>query len=406
MTDTQWINKHRPESFSDLQGNNSAIDRLKDWAGSFPDDRKPRLLVGPPGTGKTSTVEVIADWLDYDLVEMNASSARKREDVEQMARLITNTGATGERRIVLLDEVDSWHGSTDLKPLYDALDKPANIVFATCNDKWETPSGLTNRCDIEDFKLGKRSRKAKLKKVAEAEDVEMDDEMLESLAERPDLRSAINDLQVYAEAGEAPEDDREWEMSEWDMVDNLLTGTPERGDNRPSDVLLWIDENASKDLRGLELAWTHEALSRLDVAIMQDKRAADAIADTIPELRLTEPYRDDGIGRDKEFPEWFRHHSPSASGGSAEAKLYRALSNYETGEVGLLSNYTRFRETILPDLQALDEEDRHELILSHGLSPEEYEALDISKAEHQAWREEETPTEGDGLSRTEDASAW
>lgn len=406
-SDESWIDKYRPTTFSEIQGNNAAIDRLHDWAKAFPADTTPRLLVGPPGTGKTTTVEVIADSLNLQVVEMNASSARKSDDVEEMAALARNRTADGERRVVLLDEVDSWHHAANKRPLYDALDSPANLVFCTANDKWETPSALVTRCEVETFKLGTRSIKAKLKDIRDAEDLPIDDDALGELAaQSPDLRTAINDLQAFGDAPDLLSADREWEVSEWDMVDSLMTGGTERGDLNPQEILMWLDENLSKDWRGLELAWGHEALSRLDVAIMQDKRAAEAIADTLPALRLTEPYYDDHIGRKKSFPEWFRHSSPKASGGSAEAKLYRALTNYDSGEFSLGCSYSHFREIHLPTLRDLSEEERFELILAHGLGPEEYEALDVTEAAYTDWLEVQPPEKGDGLTRTEDASAW
>jgi replication factor C large subunit len=194
--DAAWVDRYRPTSFDELQGNNSSISRLKEWAEGFPDDRTPRLLAGEPGTGKTSTVEVIADWLDLQLLELNASDDRDKAAVAEMAAAIQSTGATGERRLVLLDECDSWSHATNLRPLYDALEAPANLVVATCNDEYNTPDGITNRCEVEEFKLQARSVKAKLKKVAAAEGLDLDDGMLDRLADRPDLRSAINDLQT------------------------------------------------------------------------------------------------------------------------------------------------------------------------------------------------------------------
>jgi replication factor C large subunit len=286
------------------------------------------------------------------------------------------------------------------------LDNPGNIVFATCNDKWEVPNGLVRRCDVVSFSLGVRSRKAKLRDIADAEDLDLDSDVIASFAERPDLRSAINDLQVFAEQGDIPDDAREWEVSEFDAVDNMMTGSAERGEMPPSDVVFWMDENISKDWRGLELAWGYEALSRADTAMMLDKRATEAILDTLPDLRITEPYYDDGIGRKKEFPEWFRHSQPNPTGGSDEACLYRALKNYESGEPGLMGSFALFREHTLPRLQALDQTEKHELILEHRLSPDEYAALDVTEAQHTDWLETDAPEQGDGLQKTDSAAMW
>jgi hypothetical protein len=186
----------------------------------------------------------------------------------------------------------------------------------------------------------------------------------------------------------------------------MLTGTAEYGDHGPNEVLLWLDENVKHDWRGLELAWGYEALARLDTALMRDKRAAEAIMDTFPELRLTEPYYGDHIGRSKAFPEWCRHGKPKPTGGSAEARLYRALKGFEDGRFTFAGDYNRFRNSILPRLQELPLEDRCALILSHGLDADAYAALDVTRSQYEDWREADAPTEGDGLSYTQDAAGW
>lgn len=414
MTEHQpWIDKYAPDSFDEIQGNNSAIDSLKNWAENFPADREAQLLEGPPGVGKSTTAEIIADWLDLQMVELNASEARRAKGVERAAAAVSNTTAEGERRLVLLDEADSWHHATDKTPLYDALDDPANPTIITVNDKYETPQALLSRANVVDFSLGKRSRKAKLKKLRDAEDLDTPDSMLDTLSERPDLRSAINDYQIFADRDEIPEDQRDWALDEMDMIDRMLTGTPDLGGERPRDgispgeALLWLDENISGAYRGLELAWAYETLHRADIAMMRNYEMAQEMIRSVARLRITEPYYDDEISwKKKNFPEWFRHSKPDATGGSDEAKLYRALSNFDDGTMGISQSFSRFLAVGLPRLKALDDEEKHELILAERLSPEEYEALDITEKQHESWLEEEAPSEGEWGGTTEDAAAW
>lgn len=414
--DTQpWTDKYRPETLSDIQGNTAAVDRLKDWLTAFPEDRQPRLLLGPAGVGKTSAIEVLADYADYDLLEFNTSDFRSSEAVEEMATTIRNTSADGERTVILLDEADSWHHATHKQPLYDALERPANPVFITANDKYDTPSGIVRNCEIEKFRLQKRSIKAKLKKIRDAEGLDISDEMLDSLADRPDLRSAINDLQVYAELGDVPDDDREFEISEWDMVDNLLTGTPERGQHDPSWALLWLDECTRREYRGIELAMAYEALSRADELLgrAQDRgyrhwKYAGALVDAVAHLRRTEPYYDDEVGRDvKSFPSWLQMSEPSATDESRpEAVLYRELTDYEDGLGDLHESFVEFRHQTLPILQDLEQEEKYELILTHRLSPLAMEALGVQESQYEGWLEEESPERGEWGGTTQDASAW
>jgi len=50
------------------------------------------LLSGPPGVGKTTTVQVICKELGYDLVEFNASDTRNKTLLkEAVSGLLSNT---------------------------------------------------------------------------------------------------------------------------------------------------------------------------------------------------------------------------------------------------------------------------------------------------------------------------
>jgi len=50
------------------------------------------LLSGPPGVGKTTTVQVVCKELGYDLVEFNASDTRNKTLLkEAVSGLLSNT---------------------------------------------------------------------------------------------------------------------------------------------------------------------------------------------------------------------------------------------------------------------------------------------------------------------------
>lgn len=411
-----WVDRHRPESFSDIQGNNSTVDEIKQWARDWSPGDEPQLLVGPPGTGKTSTVEVVANSLDLEVEEINASSARTTDDLHSMASSIKSTNAEGERRLILVDEVDSWHHGPQKRVLYDALDKPENPVMLTANEEYEVPDGIKSRANLHEFKLGVRSRKAKIKKVADAEDVDLEDHEIDSLAERPDLRSAINDLQMIAEQDAAPgADEREWEDSEWDILDQVLTGTPDIGSMSPADAVMWLDECVSAEYRGLEMSMAYEALSLADLSLARSRhtndysywRHARSLCEEVARIRQTEPYYGDEVGYDvKSFPEWFRHKMPKATGEKSEAKLYRALKNYDGGPFKFSASYLEFLNVWLPLFKGLDDEEKYRMILSERLDPEEYEALGVTQSEYEDWAEVAEPEEGEWEGQTASATEW
>ena len=65
-------------------GNEDARLAVMKWLSRWIDGSRPLLLVGPSGVGKTTLVQVLARKFDYDLIEMNASDTRNREDLETL----------------------------------------------------------------------------------------------------------------------------------------------------------------------------------------------------------------------------------------------------------------------------------------------------------------------------------
>ena len=74
-----FVEKYRPETLEDVVGNKFAIDQLKSIVkfGNMPN----LILVGPPGTGKTSSVmcmarQMLQDCVKAGVLELNASDDR------------------------------------------------------------------------------------------------------------------------------------------------------------------------------------------------------------------------------------------------------------------------------------------------------------------------------------------
>ena len=111
----EWTVKYAPKSMNDLVGNSSNYKKLLAWLQSFyktkPSARNEKfkiitLLVGSPGIGKTSGILAIANELNYELIEFNASDQRNERVITRLVgretRTVVNAGYNG--KIVLLDE--------------------------------------------------------------------------------------------------------------------------------------------------------------------------------------------------------------------------------------------------------------------------------------------------------------
>jgi len=152
MSKVSWVEKHRPTTWGALQGNNKDIKQLRKWIENFSKGDQPQLLVGPPGTGKTSFVQLASQKYDLPLVQINASDSRTSSDIEDIADAIRSNPPDAEKYIILIDEVDSQSGRSNKTPLYNALDNPNNPVLLTANDEYSIPHAIRNKCKTREFK--------------------------------------------------------------------------------------------------------------------------------------------------------------------------------------------------------------------------------------------------------------
>ncbi len=150
-----WSEKHRPKKIEQMVGNEKArLDALK-WLTGWVSGSKPLLLIGPPGTGKTTLVNALARQFDYDLVEMNASDTRNKDVLqERIAPLFQNVGIFGRKIMLFLDEVDGISGREDsggLDTLVDLMKEPTIPVVMAANEKSTKIKDLAKVCKSVEF---------------------------------------------------------------------------------------------------------------------------------------------------------------------------------------------------------------------------------------------------------------
>lgn len=395
------VEKWKPESLSEVQGHNKDLKEIQAWAEDWSPGDKPQLLVGEPGIGKTATARALANEMGWEILELNASEAAGGDDVERIAGQMQSDSIRGGRTLILLDETDSWHHAVNMDPLSTALKDPQNPVIAVANESWQVPNAISRRCNEREFSLGKRSIKAKLKEIAKAEDFDVTPQDIGKLATRGNLRAAIQDLQRFAD-GDVDWNDRTDETSSFDAMDKFIRG--EQAYNvelNPEELVVWLDENLSKDYGGLECAMAYDALARADVRLAQSRDASlftsddyrfwkygAQLAEMAADLRLTEPY--DGYIKTS-YPEWFRHSTPKPTDDSAEASLYRGLSGFDDNTFHFGGGFHYFRRVILPMLTDLPEVVRLRLALEAGIGDDSQalDALDLSKRRYDDWLSEE-----------------
>ena len=395
MSEESWVNRYRPETLSAVKGHPSAIKEIKKWGENWSKGDTPLLLHGPAGTGKTSTVEALANDMGWEVVEINASSDTRKDDIRYIVQSIRTSSLHGDKTLFLLDEVDSMNGKS-LGPLKNILDEPPNPIIATANEKWKVPDGISRKCDKHEFKLQNRSIKPVIQNIAEKEGVKISNQDVGKLATRNGLRDAINDLQEYAESGSVGWDERETEIGNFEAVDNLLRGKKYSGEMTPPDMVEWLDENIHTTFDGVEALRAMQCLSEADKYVQRANDTQDyswwkyagSLAEEVANVRITEPY--DWIN--KSYPNARRNRPGKSSYDNPEATLYRELKEYQQF-VGSFS-FNEFTNLILPQLLDTDEEERMNFCLSYSLSDKAKKGLDITPTQYESWLMEEDEEQG------------
>jgi replication factor C large subunit len=150
-----WSEKYRPERVEQMVGNEDARLAAVKWLTTWVSGSKPLLLVGPPGTGKTTLVRTLVGQFDYDMVEMNASDTRNKELIRaRIGPVFRNVSLFAKKILLFLDEVDGISGREDsggLDTLVDLMKEPTVPVIMAANEKSEKIRNLAKVCKKVEF---------------------------------------------------------------------------------------------------------------------------------------------------------------------------------------------------------------------------------------------------------------
>lgn len=144
----------RPERLEDVLGNDGvkrAIQSFADrnmWPNVF-------LLIGPPGTGKTTLALIIAKMAGADesgLLEINASDSNGVDDARALGEISASRPFTGQRRVIILNEAHqiTIPGQDSLK---DPMEKNEAIWILTTDRPEKISPAIKSRASAATFLL-------------------------------------------------------------------------------------------------------------------------------------------------------------------------------------------------------------------------------------------------------------
>ncbi len=200
--------KYRPESFSDLVGQDSMVRTLKN---AFEADRIAQafIMTGIRGTGKTTTARIIAKGMNcigpdgtgtpttepcgecehcvaimegrhVDVMEMDAASRTGVGDIREIIDSVHYRAASARYKIYIIDEVHML-STNAFNALLKTLEEPpehVKFIFATTEIR-KVPVTVLSRCQRFDLRrIEPEVMIALLQKIASAEQAEITDDAL------------------------------------------------------------------------------------------------------------------------------------------------------------------------------------------------------------------------------------
>ncbi|MEJ2267505.1 MAG: replication factor C large subunit [Nanoarchaeota archaeon] len=279
-----WIEKYRPKRFGDVKGQEEALFKIKSFLNGFPKRKKALVLYGGPGVGKTTLAHVIANEMDAEIFELNASDFRNKERLQTILKpAIEQRSLVSKSKIILVDEADGISGYYDrggVTELLRLIEKTSYPVIITANDIWSKKlSSLRRKAELVQLKdINYKIIKDVLFSILKKENLFVNNNIITSIAVRAkgDIRAAVNDLQASSRLQDPSLitfDERNKETDIFNALRIVFKEKPIPGllrvfdsVNMPLDqIILWIEENIPQEYKGKELVNAFNALSKTDL---------------------------------------------------------------------------------------------------------------------------------------------
>lgn len=264
-----WINKYLPKKLDEVIGQFNQVSLLKKYVEEHRKGGKIIFLYGGRGNGKTSSVYALANELNLELVELNASDTRNSAAIESIiGGAIGQMSLFGTKKLILIDEVEGISGTKDrgaIQSLLKTVKKsnyPVIVIGVDAYDK--KVKAIRKESELIEFvSLDIDSIETILKNILNSEKIDYDNKAVRQLARISDgdARAAVNDLQTIV-AGK-----KKLEVADVEVLgDRNSTKTIEDALQRvfkttDSEIALHVFDEVSEDLDKIFL-WVEENLPK------------------------------------------------------------------------------------------------------------------------------------------------
>lgn len=271
-----YTEKYSPKKLEGIIGQKEAISQAQSWLSSWKKG-KALLFYGPPGCGKTSLACALAVEKDFDIVEINASDYRKKEDIESIIGESSRQSSLFRKgKIILVDEVDGASGREDrggVAAIIEVIKESSFPIILTANDPYDQKlRALRNYCIAIKFtRVHGNSVFAYLKEISRKENLGLSDEEVKSISREAggDLRAALNDLEARSSGADRERSQPIFEALKVIFKTSSLGLAKEMVDKCDLDadgVFWWVENNVAIEYeKPEEIAKAYEYLSRADL---------------------------------------------------------------------------------------------------------------------------------------------
>ncbi|MBI4154805.1 replication factor C large subunit [Candidatus Woesearchaeota archaeon] len=242
------------------------------------------MIIGKSGTGKTSSVYKLAEEINYEVYELNASDFRDEQSINELVGRASKEGSLFKGRIILIDDVEGMSGREDrggvgaLSELIKESRWPIIITATDGNEIYDKKfKTLRSKCKVIKFNpVNVLSVVKILKNVKERNNLKISEENLKEVARRSggDVRAALNDF--FSVSMDNDLSGMEWRDNKENIFNamRIIFKSLDRKniemafnnlDINLDEIPLWLEENLPLEYYGKELSDAFNAMSKADV---------------------------------------------------------------------------------------------------------------------------------------------